>query len=123
MVKFLRRRRLGRTSVRGMIQAMSTPAQEVRSWTDSLHDLRQDDLIVRWGCTATINSNKVLNTARAIHQVNGKAGFRMHLMEHAPDLIPFTWTTSLPTVEYYDNCIVRPATHCRGRDVFDCTYF
>ena len=119
MIKFLRRRRLGRTSVRGMIQAMSTPAQEVRSWTDSLHDLRQDDLIVRWGCTATINSNKVLNTARAIHQVNDKAGFRMHLMEHAPDLIPHTaldWQ-DFSADDLDSGVVFRPSTHSRGRNL------
>ena len=116
MIKFLRRRRLGRTSVRGMIERMDAEASEVRSWVDrEANAITDTDIVVRWGCTASINCNNILNTARAIHQVNDKAGFRMHLMEHAPDLIPETWDTTYDPITY--PCIVRPVTHSRGRNL------
>ena len=124
----LRRRRLGRGSCRGISEKSTTSIGVVRSWLIGQDGPpERDDLVIRWGCTANVESNNVLNTARAIHQVNDKAGFRMWLMEHMltgdrlDGLVPMTYLDDDFASEYDDvDVIVRPANHSRGRDVHRC---
>ena len=78
--------------------------------------------VFRWGCTATINCNeniKVINSARAIHRVTDKRGFRDHLQEKAYDIVPRTWV-DFACIEITYPCIIRPATHSRGRELYVC---
>lgn len=120
-VVFLRRRKLGRGSCRELSAKMASDSRVCRSWrTEADRQPEGDDLVVRWGCTANVAINNVLNTARAIHQVNDKAGFRMHIADNNEYamVIPETWQHE-GEVAY--PCIVRPAVHSRGRNVWHCS--
>ena len=116
MTTIIRRRKLGMSSAKGIAQFSKTGI----GWVRSDKPLSDDDLYIRWGCTANIPCKNVLNTAAAIHQVNDKAGFRMVLDEH--ELCPKTWTDvgGLHPREFEWGIIFRPATHSRGRNIWLC---
>jgi glutathione synthase/RimK-type ligase-like ATP-grasp enzyme len=86
--------------------------------------LPPDDLYIRWGCTANVPAKKVLNTAKAIHEVNDKAAFRLLCAENKlapPSMLlsqveenDITWKgLSYPV-------IVRPEHHAQGRNIYKC---
>lgn len=125
----LRRRRLGRGSCRGISEKSTTGIGVVRSWLMGQdRPPERDDLVIRWGCTASVASNNILNTARAIHQVNDKAGFRMHLQMHNPELVPISFVdddairdytrSAAGTGLFANGFVVRPATHSQGRRLY-----
>lgn len=114
----LRRRRLGATSCRGISEKSTTGISVSRSFRLDRDKVPESgDTVIRWGCTATVDSNNVINTARAIHQVNDKVGFRLLLQAANMELAPRTWIDE-DDIQY--PCIVRPASHSRGRDVHLC---
>lgn len=124
MVYILRRRRLGRTSCKGISERSTKGILVVRSDLN----IPEDGLCVRWGCTADVPTRNVVNTAAAIHEVNDKLSFRRKLNE--AELCPPTWF-DLDTVlneirraggtgEFPEAVIVRPRTHSRGRDLHVC---
>ena len=122
----LRRRRLGRGSCRGISEKSTTGIRVCRSWLMGQdRPPERDDLVIRWGCTTSVESDNVLNTARAIHQVNDKAGFRMLLQENTgnDELVPYTFTEM--SAGHYaiiadEGVVMRPATHSRGRNLHLC---
>tara|TARA_R110002020_G_scaffold287099_1_gene502552 strand:+ start:5392 stop:6129 length:738 start_codon:yes stop_codon:yes gene_type:complete len=73
------------------------------------------DLVFRWGTTSNVPCRNVVNTAKAIHQVNDKSGFRKLMDEH--NLCP-------PTYLRKEDCpdgvrlVVRPRVHSRGRHLY-----
>ena len=111
--RILRRRKLGRTSCRGIAAASETGIRSVRNDTKV-----NADLVFRWGCTSNVDCDTVVNRARAIHLVNDKLGFRKLMDEE--DLCPATWTDveEIPLEYYEKGIVVRPATHSRGRNFY-----
>jgi len=88
-------------------------------WIRSDKRLPEDDLYIRWGCTANVPTNNVLNTAEAIHRVNDKKAFRMLLNEH--ELCPYTFDLG----EGYRNlavatfpAVIRPKKHAQGKHTY-----
>jgi len=121
MCTIIRRRRLGMSSVKGIAAFSKTDIQWVRS--DRL-PLPLDNLYIRWGCTADVPSQKVLNTAKGIHEVNDKAAFRMRLSENllAPQsVINSDLVNDLPMPKGMNYpVVVRPNKHAQGRNLFLC---
>lgn len=114
MTTIIRRRKLGRTSVREIVKYMETPAKALRS------DRRAfpDDLYIRWGCTANVPCKDVLNRSEAIHRVNDKVGFRKLLNEH--NLCPKTWLNyhELSQEDMDKGVVIRPAKHSQGKHTY-----
>jgi hypothetical protein len=111
----LRRRGLGAGSCRGIVENSTTGIKVVLNNEDRFPD--DLSLVIRWGCTGNVPIRNVLNTAKAIHTVANKAGFRQLLAAEAPDTIP-------STVFDYDpfnldgKWVVRPMNHSQGRHVY-----
>lgn len=113
----LRRRKLGRGSCRA-IAAKSVQGIKV---------VRNDKpipqpywVLFRWGCTSEVPDKAIvdtINTAKAIHQVNDKSGFRMLLNGH--ELCPSTFLDpkDVPGEYVEGGMVVRPRTHSRGRNL------
>jgi glutathione synthase/RimK-type ligase-like ATP-grasp enzyme len=115
MITFIRRRKLGRGSTKGIMSYMQTPVTTVRN--DLMHKYPENtELCVRWGCTSNVLTNNVLNTASAIHQVNDKIAFRRLLQPHG--LCPKTWfeEDDLETIQY--PVIIRAERHAQGRHLY-----
>ena len=73
------------------------------------------DLLVRWGCTSELDSEKTLNKAKAIQLANDKLESRKLFMEKNLS-VPKT-TTELP--QSYP-VVVRPTNHSQGRRFYYC---
>ncbi len=114
---FIRRRKLGRGSTRGMIAASKTG---LRVWChDKNRPIDGLDLVIRWGCTANVNCRRVLNTAEAIHLVSDKTEFRKILNENnlcTPSY--FTREDAVNALEEDATLVVRPRVHAQGRRLF-----
>lgn len=111
----LRRRKLGMSSVREICARSNTGLVGGR------HDLPlpegEFDITIRWGCTANAPTNRVLNTAHAIHQVNDKTAFRQRLEEYG--LCPQTWWAGhYPDRIPEEGLVVRPQYHAQGRNLY-----
>ena len=123
MPTIIRRRKLGRTGCREIARYSQTGVRVVRSD----RPLPDDDLYIRWGCTASVPARNVINTAEAIHQVNDKLGFRQLLMDHhvvnqGELLCPMTYfSTDFASSFDEVNVIVRPRQHAQGRHLHVCT--
>ena len=111
MTTIIRRRKLGMSSVKGICNFSRTGM----SWVRSDRPLPRDAVYVRWGCTADVPADVVINKAKAIHEVNDKRGFRAKLDDH--DLCPRTWfdVDAVPEEEFINGVILRPAHHAQGR--------
>lgn len=116
MATIVRRRKLGMSSVKGICQFSKMGI----GWVRSDRPLPEDELYIRWGCTADVPTKKVLNNAGAIHLVNDKADFRGILNEHS--LCPETWFSveEVPDDALIDGVIVRKRNHSQGRGVHLC---
>jgi len=114
MTTIIRRRRLGMSSARGIAERSTTGIR----WVRSDKELPQDDLYIRWGCTANVPCNNVLNTAVAIHEVSNKRDFRLKLDTH--DLCPSTWgyLSDVPNLTIENKVVFRPEHHAQGRNIF-----
>jgi glutathione synthase/RimK-type ligase-like ATP-grasp enzyme len=116
MITFLRRRRLGATSCREISKQMVKASRVHRS--DSGLVPNDTKTVIRWGCTANSGVVDTINTAKAIHQVNDKSGFRKFLQEKRPEIVPKTWFTVFDW--YDDGCsksIIRPQKHSQGKNL------
>ncbi len=113
MTTIIRRRRLGRTSCKGISERSTKGIQVVRSD----RKLPEDGLYVRWGCTKTVPCRNVLNTAAAIHEVNDKLGFRRKLNE--AELCPPTWFNynDVSMDDADSGIVIRPARHAQGKNL------
>lgn len=127
----LRRRKLGRTSCREIcnyINQLGGSAKVVRSWKPremSQPISREDDWLVRWGCTAEVGmpAERTLNTSEAIHWCSDKRAGRL-AMQEAGVPVPKTWgdVDSWINSELLEGerFVVRPARHAQGRNLL-CT--
>ncbi len=126
----LRRRKLGMSSAKGIAAVSETGIVAVRNWVDKFP--QDTDLVIRWGCSSNAPTQNVLNTARAIHQVADKRGFRMTMEEEAPGLATRTWfdleDLSVGQItEITDlfleggKVVVRRATHAQARNLDVCS--
>jgi glutathione synthase/RimK-type ligase-like ATP-grasp enzyme len=124
-VMIVRRRKLGMTSCREIVKHLPDGSEVWRN--DKPLPLENPAMVIRWGCTANVPSQNVVNTARAIHQVNDKLGFRRILNEHG--LCPRTWFTFLEAGGYASDeedselpapLVVRPERHSQGRNLDVC---
>lgn len=114
MTTIIRRRKLGRTSCREIAKNMKTPCKVLRSDRRAF----EDDLYIRWGCTANVPCKDVLNVSEAIHKVNDKVGFRKLLNEH--ELCPKTWANvyDVPLEAIARGVVLRPARHAQGKHTY-----
>jgi glutathione synthase/RimK-type ligase-like ATP-grasp enzyme len=84
-------------------------------WVRSDRGIPEDDLFIRWGCTCNLPEGKVLNSAKAIHQVADKLGFRRVL--NKAELCPKTWFDKyLP--HDVGKVVLRTRTHHQGRGLW-----
>lgn len=123
----LRRRRLGMTSCREISNLSTTGIRAVR-YDRGVPDT---DLVFRWGCTANVPTNNVVNTALAIHEVNDKRTSRLQLSELS--LAPKSWGNLEEMRNYFIDTsdtgdidtpvILRPRIHSRGRNIFKADTF
>lgn len=109
MVYLLRRRGLGKTSCNGIVAQSTTGLQVYRSD----RQLPDADLVIRWGCTANVPTNHVINAAKAIHAVSDKLEFRRTLNEK--ELCPETW---FEREDVQFPAIVRPRYHSQGKKLW-----
>ena len=118
----LRRRKLGKGSTVGITAVSKTGLSAVRN--DQAIPQDASLLCIRWGCTSTVPQGKVLNSAKAIHQVSNKKQFRKEL----GDLAPKTWfsieewlkTAPLKGDAAMTPVVVRPALHAQGKHCYKC---
>lgn len=115
----LRRKGVGEKLEEGMEEISG--AKVVRSD----HEIPVADLVFRWGTTSDLpGSPKVINSAKAIHRVFDKRGFRSTLDKEG--LCPKTWQG---LHEYLlerpqgltEKLLVRPGSHKRSEGMFVCT--
>ena len=118
MTTIVRRRRLGMSSVKGIVGYSKTGIK----WVRSDRGIPPDDQYIRWGCTCNLPAPfgekvNVLNNSKAIHLVADKLEFRRILEEH--ELCPKTWFKSLdiPCDKPMD-VIVRTRYHHQGRGMW-----
>lgn len=117
MATIIRRRKLGMSSAKGIVEFSKTGIQ----WVRSDRHLPEDDLYIRWGCTANVPAKKVLNTAAAIHEVNDKGAFRKTLDD--AELAPETWFHRDDVDRVFlqtHGVVVRPYKHAQGRRTYLC---
>jgi glutathione synthase/RimK-type ligase-like ATP-grasp enzyme len=127
----LRRRKLGRTSCKEIAKHVPN-CLVVRNDRDtpSTGVLGPVPKLFRWGTTSNVPEGyDIINQAAAIHEVNDKSGFRMKLMQEAPDTIPKTWididvfmedTNPWNRIDDHIPVIVRPRMHSQGRNLYKC---
>lgn len=109
----LRRRGLGKTSTEAIVKLSTTGLQAFRS-----DRAPAGDVVIRWGCTANVQSKKIINKAEAIHRVNDKGGFRA-VLNDAKDLCPPTWF-KIGDVPADTKTVVRPQRHAQGKNLWVC---
>jgi glutathione synthase/RimK-type ligase-like ATP-grasp enzyme len=118
MFYILRRRGLGLGSTKAIKELSQHEITIVRN--DNLPEFQENDVILRWGCTSSINNVythlKTLNRTNNIALVNNKKRFRALLQEKYPEIIPLTWFNyNDPEILY--PCILRPSTHAQGKNI------
>ena len=118
MFYILRRIGLGLGSTKAIQELSQHEITIVRN--DKLPEFQENDVILRWGCTSSINNvythPKVLNKADNINLVNNKRSFRNVLQQLSPEIVPKTWfCREDPNITY--PCIIRPGKHAQGRNI------
>lgn len=136
MVTFLRRKKLGAGSLRGMsaylngtdntsgisvVKSRGEAASIIRNdkLTSGQDLLNSSDLVVRWGCTTPLGIplEKQVNPSSAIKLVGDKLGCRLLLREMDPTLIPDTIVTG--ETNFGEGLrVLRPRRHAQGRNLF-----
>lgn len=120
MTTIVRRRKLGITSIKGIIAAS---VNENLKYANNYEGIPMDNVYIRWGCTSTVPNKDavVVNSADSIHRMSDKTGFRRLMQEEA--LCPYTWFTrgadTKPTPE--KPLIVRSKTHAQGKGLWTVT--
>lgn len=115
MATLVRRRRLGRSSAKGIAEFSTTGIK----WVRSDKKIPLDNIYIRWGCTVDLPPPAiVINNAKAIHTVNDKLEFRRTLNEHS--LCPPTWFSDDDVTEedLVQGVIVRTRKHAQGRGLW-----
>ncbi len=123
MFYILRRRGLGLGSTKAIKELSQHDITIVRN--DKLPTFKEDDVILRWGCTSLVPAPPLtitLNKSAAISIVNNKAFFRNVLQENVPEIVPKTWFNYLSDSITYP-CVLRPATHAQGKHLILCKDF
>lgn len=119
MTTIVRRRKLGLTSVKGIIAASKSA---VLRYANNYEGIPEDDIYIRWGCTSDLPNKdaRVINSAKGIHRVADKAGFRALLDKES--LCPRTWFTrwDIEDGRFDYPLIVRTRTHAQGRGMWVC---
>jgi glutathione synthase/RimK-type ligase-like ATP-grasp enzyme len=113
-VTILRRRKLGHTSCMSIKQYSTKDVKVLRN--DNIPNGFKPDLLVRWGCTSELDSEKTLNKAKAIQLANDKLECRKLFIEkgiQTPKLYSSMLDTQYP-------CVVRPVNHSQGRHFYHC---
>jgi glutathione synthase/RimK-type ligase-like ATP-grasp enzyme len=116
-VAMLRRRKLGRTSCREIAKLSKHNIEVIRNDKKSVDET--SDLVIRWGCTSLVPPHiKVLNSVKAIGEVNNKVEFRKLVMEtgHVPKTF-FSCEEWFDNSDKYKEVIFRPAYHAQGRNL------
>lgn len=125
MATIVRRRKLGMSSAKGIVDA----SQQGIQWCRHDKGVPNDNVYIRWGCTAMLPNPQatVLNKSAAISEVNDKLAFRRKLNDHA--LCPKTWFSTHEYCEanhaYGYNArirpvVIRPPKHAQGRNLVVC---
>lgn len=120
MFYILRRRGLGLGSTKAIKELSQHDITIVRN--DKLPTFKEDDVILRWGCTSLVPAPPLtitLNKSAAISIVNNKAFFRNVLQENVPEIVPKTWFNYLSDSITYP-CVLRPDTHAQGKFLYLC---
>lgn len=120
MFYILKRKGLGRSSIKAFIQYCQSPIQVIKN--TNIPQFDPFDIILRWGCTSTIPQGHILNKADNITIVNNKPEFRYRLQEEHPDIIPNTWYSS-EEQDITFPCIVRPQHHAQGKRLYFCNNY
>jgi glutathione synthase/RimK-type ligase-like ATP-grasp enzyme len=121
MTTIVRRRKLGLTSIKGIIEASQSATLR---YANNYEHIPHDDVYIRWGCTSNLPNPKaeVINAAKGIHRVADKSGFRYILNER--NLCPETWWHIEDVMHLipntYERLIVRSRTHAQGRGMWVC---
>lgn len=94
----------------------------VRSWKPremSQPISREDDWLVRWGCTAEVGmpAERTLNTSEAIHWCNNKRQSRL-AMQEAGVPVPETYGSADEVSYRVGKWVLRPSKHAQGRHVY-----
>ena len=120
MATIIRRRKLGMSSCKGIAEF----SKKGIGWIRNDKPLPQDDLYIRWGCTSNVPTDNVLNTSKAIHEVNDKAAFRVALSKadlSIPSAINLTLTREgMDKMGLAYPVVVRPVRHAQGRNIHRC---
>lgn len=116
----LKRRGLGRSSIKAFIQYCNSPIQVIKN--TNIPQLDPSDTILRWGCTSAVLQGHILNKADNITFVNNKTEFRFKFQERFPHLVPKTWYSSEEQDITYP-CIIRPNHHAQGRHLYFCNKY
>lgn len=113
---FLRRRKLGLGSVKGMTSVF--PESFTYARNDRLHraDLEGVTHVIRWGCTSATGLTGVtlINTPEAIHRVNSKRSFAKTMAENGG----LSCWNDINEIDFSAPCILRPERHAQGKNVF-----
>lgn len=120
MFYILRRRGLGLGSTKAIKELSQHNITIIRN--DALPTFKEDDVILRWGCTSLVPAPPLtitLNKSAAISIVNNKAFFRNVLQENVPEIVPKTWFNYLSESITYP-CVLRPITHAQGKHLYFC---
>lgn len=112
-VFIVRRRLLGMSSGKNIAKFSK---QGIKSRKYARDVPKNTDILFRWGCTAQLPIQNVVNTVEAIHKVTDKTGFRKLLNEH--NLCPPTYFKIEDVKEF--PVILRPKFHSRGRNIHFC---
>ena len=118
MTTFVRRRKLGMTSIKGIMAASNSDMHLSNNFDPQ--GIRHDDVYIRWGCTSSVPNKeaRVINSAESIHRISDKSGFRKDMQEHG--LCPETWWDIDDVPNPHDPMIVRSQTHSQGRGMWVC---
>jgi len=123
---FVRRRGLGHSSTKGLVQELHDLGITASIWRNDQRipqELTQDETVaVRWGCSSTLplSTRGVLNKASGIHSVNDKMGF-LKTLDESPlqkGLLPVLTTAHTPLeIPPVEKWVVRPRHHSQGRNL------
>lgn len=115
---FLRRRKLGLGSCKGMTACHPDQLSFVRN--DKLHTVDWEGVthVIRWGCTSELGIPGVqqINTSEAIHRVNDKRSFAITMSDN----MGLKAWDNVVDVHFDGKMIVRPVRHAQGKNVFLC---
>ncbi|MFA5543162.1 MAG: hypothetical protein WDA47_05265 [Bacilli bacterium] len=116
-VQFLRRRKLGFGSCKGMVQYMQEAGLDA-SVVRNDRGVADAPIVIRWGCTSnTSGNNIIINPSEGIHRVNNKAAFRMLLQDEGVS-VPTSYFSKADTILPIlggSKLIGRPAHHSQGK--------